>query len=552
MDTYEKKYPPRELPSGAFVTRLGPSPTGFIHLGNLFTANMNYYLAKRSGGIFYLRIEDTDQKREVEGAIPMLTEQLENYGIVFGEGYGIGGGYGPYRQSERREIYAGFAEKLLSDGRAYKCYLSEGEIEEIRKEQSAKKITPGIYGEWAKYRDGAAIGGAAPVSSDASLSRADAKGKQPSDLSIKDNTDFVIRLRSSGSPSLENKIEVEDGIRGKLTMPENFQDVVLIKKDGLPTYHFAHVIDDHLMRTTHVIRGEEWLSSLPIHYELSEALGFDLPIYCHTSVLMKTENGKKRKLSKRLDPELSLSYYDEEGYHPRAIKEYLFTITNSNFEPWRMKNPEADFVDFPISLSKMGDSGILFDIDKLIDISKNVMVKMSGKKLAEFVLAWAEKHDKEFYDAAMKRGFDFLASAIDIGRLVEKPRKDLYAAKQIKGYISYLYDEYFEMRDVLPENVGAVGAKVFLENYLSSRDFSEGKEAWFAKIKCITEKMGYALRPKDYKKEPEKYKGSIADITNVLRLALTGRTVSPDIFEIESVLGEKSAKGRLEKMLGEL
>lgn len=531
---WEEKYPPRNLAEGTAVTRLGPSPTGFIHLGNLYTAFMNEKLAKQTDGVFYLRIEDTDDKREVEGAAESLINTLDFFGIDFDEGVtldGEKGDYGPYYQSERKDIYQTYVKKLVEQGKAYPCFLTEDEINAIRDEQEKNKLTPGIYGKWAKYRD------------------ADINEIQKH---IDNGEEYVIRYKSQGNP--EKYFKIEDGIRGEVSMPENEMDVVLLKSNGIPTYHLAHVVDDHLMRTTHVFRGEEWLSSLPIHVALFEALGFELPIYCHTTVLMKMDGETKRKLSKRKDPELSLEYYKSEGYHPKAISEYLLTIINSNFEEWRMENPNASIDEFIMTPDKMGHSGILFDLDKLMDVSKEVLVKIPASELADFVLEWAHEYDEK--TAAILEGTsnsnygkEYLIRTLDIGREGNKPRKDLAYGKQIIEFISYIYDEFFKIEDGLPHNISKDDAPVLLDAYLSSYDQNDPRDIWFEKIRKITDENGYAVKPKDYKKNPDDYKGHVGDVSGVIRLALVGRLNSPDIWEIQQILGEERVIKRIQDFI---
>lgn len=534
-DHWEKQYPPRNISNEAAVTRLGPSPTGFIHLGNLYTAFMNEKLARQTGGIFYLRIEDTDDKREVEGAAESLIKTLDFFGIDFDEGVtldGEEGDYGPYYQSERKEIYQTYVKELISQGKAYPCFLTEDQINAIRYEQEQNKLTPGIYGKWAKFRD---------IEYDEAEKR------------INDGEEYVIRYKSQGNP--EKYFKIQDGIRGEVSMPENEMDVVLLKSSGMPTYHLAHVVDDHLMRTTHVFRGEEWLSSLPIHVALSEALGFDLPIYCHTTVLMKMDGETKRKLSKRKDPELSLEYYKSEGYHPKAISEYLMTIINSNFEEWRMENPDEGFDKFIMSTEKMGHSGILFDLDKLMDVSKEVLVKIPADELADFVIDWTREYEPEKADIITGKanpiyGKDYLIRTIDIGRSGKKPRKDLAYGKQIVEFISYIYDEFFRIEDDIPENVIEADVPVLLKAYLETYDQDDQRDVWFDKIRTITDKNGYAVKPKDFKKNPDVYKGHVGDVSGVIRLALVGRSNSPDIWEIQQILGKDRVVQRIEAFIG--
>jgi glutamyl-tRNA synthetase len=518
---YESKYPIRSLPESAAVTRLGPSPTGFIHLGNLFMAIVNMRLAKQTGGVFFLRIEDTDQKREVEGAIPSLIQALQYFGIDFDEGAGISsesGEYGPYRQSDRVEIYRSFARRLVCEGKAYPCFLTEDQIEGIRAGQEASKQLPGIYGEFAEWR-GADL---------------DTIGKY-----ILSGRPFVIRFFADydGKEASGETITVADGIRGDLRLPKNIMDVVLLKTDGLPTYHFAHVIDDHLMRTTHVIRGEEWLPSLPIHIDLSRALGFQPPVYCHTALLMKQDDGVKRKLSKRKDPELALSYYISDGYHPLAAEEYLLTIINSNYEEWRLANMNESNEDFIVTTEKMGASGIMFDLEKLKNISRETLSGISAEELAVFMLDWADREKPEVFPILFENK-DVLTAALDVGRSGEKPRKDLEFASQILDFISYFFDELFRMEETLPDNITEEEAGKLLEGYLATYDHADDRIQWFEKIRELSVNHGYAPKPKDYKNNPDIFKGHVGDVSMVIRRSLTGRRNAPDIFEIQQILGE--------------
>jgi len=521
---YEAIYPPRNLPEGAKVTRLGPSPTGFIHLGNLYGAFVDERLAHQSGGVFFLRIEDTDDKREVQGAIPMLIQALHHFGVNFDEGAtmnGEVGDYGPYQQSKRGEIYQCFAKYLVSQGMAYPCFMTEEEIAAVREEQEAKKINPGIYGEYAKCRD---------LSFEEVVDR------------ISNGQEYVIRFKSNGS--LENHFTVVDAIRGELTMPENDQDVVILKKTGIPTYHFAHVVDDHLMRTTHVVRGEEWLSSLPIHVALFNALGWELPTYCHTTVLMKMDGETKRKLSKRKDPELSLEYYKQEGYHPLAVREYLLTILNSNYEEWRIANPDAPAEDFQFTAEKMSSSGTLFDLDKLNDICKDVLAKMSAEEVLRYMLDWAEEYQPAIA-AMMKDDPDKMIKIFSIDRGGDKPRKDLVYCRQIFHFISYFFDDHFMIEDDYPAEVSMKDAKAILNRYFQEYDENDDNPAWFEKMKAMAGDMGYAIKPKDFKKNPDQYKGHVGHVSNVIRLAITGRTNSPDLWLIQQIMGKEQVRGRI-------
>ncbi len=539
---YEAIYPARDLPEGAKVTRLGPSPTGFIHLGNLYGAFVDERLAHQSGGVFFLRIEDTDDKRQVEGAVETIINSLRFFSISFDEGAGIDGDtgdYGDYTQSKRGPVYRAFAKRLVAEGKAYPCFLTEEEISEIREKQQELKVNPGIYGKWARSRD---------------LSLEEIQKK------INMGEEFVIRLKSDGDLSRPDdqirRITVKDAIRGELSMPENDQDVVILKKTGIPTYHFAHVIDDHLMRTTHVVRGAEWLPSLPIHVELFEKLGWEPPIYCHTAQLMKLdEEGNKRKLSKRLDPELSLDYYRREGYHPKAVREYLLTILNSNFEEWRIANPDADIDEFQFTLEKMSNSGALFDLNKLNDVSKEVLLKLPASEIYDFLKAWADEFRPDDKDVQiMLSDREYMERVLDIGRNAERnPRKDHIYARQMVENLSYFFDETFEITDPMPEEVEDAGdVRTILEKYLETYDHCDDNEAWFNKIRQITDELGYAVKPKDYKKHPEEYKGHVGHVSTVVRVAIMGRQQSPDVWEIQQILGEERVRERLSKYLGSL
>lgn len=542
VEFYEKKYPDRNLPEGACVTRLGPSPTGFIHLGNLYGAFVDERVAHLSEGVFYLRIEDTDDKRYVEGATKKLIEMLDFFGVRFDEGKLASsekGEYSPYVQSERGEIYKCIVKEMVEKGFAYPCFITEEESQKIREEQEKNKVTPGIYGEYALDRD---------LDIDEVSKRID------------EGRPYVIRLKSDGkAPDMSNhesqssgvdRIHVQDAIRGNISMPKNFQDIVLLKQNGMPTYHLAHVCDDHFMRTTHVIRGEEWLSTLPIHIELFEKLGWKPPVYCHTAQLMKIdESGSKRKLSKRKDPELSLDYYNEQGYHPDAVREYLMTILNSDFEEWRKENPDESIETFDFKLSKMSKSGALFDIMKLRDISKDVMFRKSPDEIYSFLKKWAETSEESY--EYMFNDAEYLKKIIDIGRVDKKPRKDLVYAKQIVEQISYFFDELFEIRDKIPSEVSIEDEREIIKRYLASHNHDDDKSEWFSKIRDIAEELGYAKKPKDYKKNPEEFKGHVGHVSSVIRIALTGKAISPDIWEIQQIMGKEKTEKRLRAFLEE-
>lgn len=530
---YENMFPHRNLPESAKVTRLGPSPTGFIHLGNLFGAFADERLAHQSGGVFYLRIEDTDDKRYVDGAVDTIINSLKFFGINFDEGAsadGETGSYGSYTQSMRGPIYRCFAKKLISEGKAYPCFLTEDEINAIRAEQEQTKQNPGIYGKWAKSRN---------------LSLKDIEDKLSSGMP------YVIRLKSDGDMSLPEdqirRFEVEDAIRGTLSMPVNDQDTVLLKANGIPTYHFAHVVDDHLMRTTHVVRGAEWLASLPIHVELFEKLGWEPPIYCHTAQLMKLdEDGNKRKLSKRKDPELSLNFYRNLGYHPAAVREYLLTVLNSNFEEWRIANPTADIEEFMFTTEKMSNSGALFDLNKLNDVSKDVLLRISASDLFDFLKAWSKEFKPELSHMFDDR--EYLETILDIGRKEAKPRKDHIYAEQIMENISYFFDDMFKITDEFPAEAKDDVSEI-INLYLKSYEHNDTQEEWFGKIRQIATDLGYAAKPKDYKKHPEEYKGHVGHVSTVIRIALMGKSQSPDIWEIQQILGESRTRDRLKNFL---
>ncbi|MCQ2566980.1 MAG: glutamate--tRNA ligase [Mogibacterium sp.] len=535
-EEYEAMYPARELPEGAKVTRLGPSPTGFIHLGNLYGAFVDERLAHQSNGVFYLRIEDTDDKRFVENAVETIITSLDFFGINFDEGVtqtGDIGTYGDYTQSHRGEIYRTFAKELLSKGLAYPCFLTEEEITAIREQQDAAKLTPGIYAGWSKYRDWDKD----PAIEAEIISRLEA------------GEPYVIRLKSNGAAnvSAEDAVRntVVDAVRGELSVPENFQDIVIIKQTGIPTYHFAHVVDDHLMRTTHVVRGEEWLPSLPIHVELFHDLGWELPVYCHTAQLMKIgEDGNKRKLSKRKDPELSLDYYRSQGYHPAAVREYLLTILNSNYEEWREANPDAPIEDFEFTCEKMSSSGALFDLDKLNDVSKGVMLRIPAADIAAWLGKWSKEFAPEY--AYVFKDMNYLEQILDIGRHDARPRADLVYARQIMDFISYFFEESFEIVDEYPAEAAA-DAEEIISRYLDSYDHSDDNEIWFSKIREIATDMGYAAKPKDYKKNPDDYKGHVGHVSTVIRIKLMGRAQSPDVWTIQQIMGEETVRARLSK-----
>lgn len=525
---YEEKYPKRHLPDGALVTRIGPSPTGFVHLGNLYNAIIGERLAHQSGGTFFLRVEDTDAKREVEGAVELVISAMDFFGIHFDEGAtadGDNGVYGPYRQRLRKEVYQCYAKELVKRGLAYPCFCSEGDLTAMREKQMSEKLNFGYYGQWAKCRD---------------LSYEEIEAR------IKNGDEYVLRFRSRGSE--ENHVEVFDGIRGTLNVSENYQDFVLLKSDGIPTYHFAHVIDDHLMRTTHVVRGEEWLSTLPIHVQLFDTLGFERPVYCHTAVLMKMDGETKRKLSKRKDPELGLNYYRAEGYVPRAVWEYLMTVLNSNFEEWRSENPDLNIDEFEFTLEKMSNSGALFDIMKFEDVSREVLLRTPACEIYDEFSEWLREYDAEFYEI-FTRDREYSEKILDVGRCGNRPRKDLTSWKQARQFLSFYFAETFEIEDEYPERVSAADREAILKKYLETFDYADDNSQWFQKVRDITDELGYAVKPKDFKKNPDMYKGSVSDVSSVIRVALTGRTNSPDLWEIIHIIGEDEMRRRIQKAM---
>ena len=518
-DYYENYYPERSLPDNACVTRIGPSPTGFVHLGNLYNAIIGERLAHQSNGSFFLRIEDTDNKREVPGAVNTIISSMNYFNIHFDEGAtidGDSGAYAPYRQRQRKNIYQCFAKHLVKLGLAYPCFCSEEELSEMRKKQEDLKANFGYYGEWAVYRNA---------------------DMQTIEEKLNNNIPYVLRFKSKGNE--KNYIEITDGIRGKLKIQENYQDFVLLKSDGIPTYHFAHVIDDHLMRTTHVIRGEEWISTLPIHIQLFDTFKWKKPIYCHTPQLMKFDGSSKRKLSKRKDPELALDYYKSEGYTPDAVWVYLLTILNSNFEEWIHDNSIKNYLNFPFSLSKMSTSGALFDESKFQDISKEVISEMSGEEIYRGIAEWSKEYAQGFYEE-FSEDKEYSIKMIEIGREGKKPRKDIYSWKQGKEFLSMYYGEIKEREEYPEAAKDKETVKEILKRYTEGYREEDSQEEWFEKIKVISRELGYAERIKEYKKEPEKYRGTITDVCTVIRVAMTGRRESPDIYTISKIMGNKA------------
>ena len=525
---FEEMYPPRALKDGARVTRFAPSPTGFLHFGNLFTCMVSYKTAKTTDGVFYVRVEDTDQKRKVEGAIDVMLKGLSVYGINADEGV-VGdekeiGDYGPYYQSARVEIYQTYAKALVEQGLAYPCFCSAEELDAIRSAQENESIK-GYWGKWAKCRD---------------LSFEQIKANIDAGMS------WTLRLKSPGE--LDKKCYFDDMIKGKIEMPENVQDVVLLKSDGIPTYHFAHAVDDHLMRTTHVVRGDEWISSVPIHLQLFKVLGFKPPKYAHVSPIMKEENGGKRKLSKRKDPEAAVTYYAEEGYPQESVNEYLMTLANSNFEDWRRMNKTEPIEKFPFNLKKMSVSGALFDIVKLTDVSKNVISLMPADKVFELSYAWAKEYQPQL--AELFAQDEAKATAIlNIDREGKKPRKDIAKWSDVLDYVSYMYDETFVPNYELNGNATPALAVKVIEEYIKVVNLDDDKDAWFGRMKDVCPLVGCTPNVKEYKAEPEKFEGHVGDVSTIIRVALTGRTNTPDLFAITALLGEDTVKARLNSAL---
>lgn len=525
---YEALYPPRQLKEGARVTRFAPSPTGFLHFGNLFTCLISYKIAKSTDGIFYVRVEDTDQKRKVDGAVEVMLQGLSYYGIKPDEGViaeneekGI---YGPYKQSERKDIYQAYAKQLVEEGFAYPCFCSEEELERIRESQEHEDIK-GYYGEYAACRK---------------LSFEEISSK------ILAGEKWTLRLKSPGS--IDKKCVFEDMIKGKIEMPENVQDIVLLKSDGIPTYHFASVVDDHLMRTTHIVRGDEWISSCPIHLQLNKLLGFKTPKFVHVAPIMKSEGEGKRKLSKRKDPEAAVTYYSEQGYPSESVNEYMMTLANSNFEDWRRANKTEDINKFPFNIKKMSVSGALFDIAKLDDISKTVISVMDCKKVFELSHEWAKEYCKplaKLYEADS----EYATAILNIDRGNKKPRKDIAKWSDIPDYISYMYDETFIPDYTLCGNATADLAAKVLKIYENSFDINDDKDNWFERIKAICPKVGCTPNVKEYKQNPEAFSGHVGDVSTVIRVALTGRTNTPDLYSITKLLGKQRVAERLSKAL---
>lgn len=533
VDYYEKMYPERNLPEGAVVSRFAPSPTGFVHMGSLLAAFIESKVPKETNGVFYLRIEDTDGKRSVENGIQGIIDDLKNFNIEIDEGVVSEteqkGNYGPYIQSQRREIYHTYAKHLVEEGLAYPCFCSQEEIDEVRKMQELNKERIGIYGSYAKCRF---------------LTNEERAEK------IKKGEPYIVRLKSPGD--FNKKIELNDLVRGKIEFPENDMDIVLIKSDGLPLYHFAHVIDDHLMRTTHVLRGEEWISSTPVHLQLFQVLGFKAPKYAHLGVVMKIdEDGTRRKLSKRKDPEAAVSYYHEKGIPVEAVKLYLMTIANSNFEGWWDQNPTLGIDDFKFDFKKMSLSGSLFDLEKLLNISRSYISRLKANEVYEKALDWAKEFDLEFA-SILEKYKEYSIAILNIEREQKKPRKDFESFSTIKENIWYMFDEYFTGE--LTYDFGKIQDKEEIKKILTTYlmeyyDETDDKETWFNKIKELTNQLGYCSDMKEYKTNPDHYKGSVADISTVIRVATTTSSMTPDLYEILKLLGKDRIEKRFQKFM---
>ena len=532
---YEEKYPERNLPEGAIVTRFAPSPTGFVHIGGLYQALVAREVAKKTGGVFFLRVEDTDQKREVENGVTGIVNSLKDFDMAPDEGMITDteeiGNYGPYKQSLRKEIYQAYAKYLISQGKAYPCFCTPEEGEEIRKKQEAAKMRTGYYGVWAKCRN---------------ITVEEAYKK------IENGESYIIRFKSPGRE--DRKIKHKDIIKGNVDFPENDQDIVIIKADGLPTYHFAHAVDDHLMRTTHVIRSDEWLSSVPLHLQLFHELGFKAPKYAHISPIMKNDNGNKRKLSKRKDPEAAVSYYKEEGIPVNAVKEYLLNIANSTFENWRRANPDKSMDEFDFQLNKMSVSGALFDMIKLLDIGKTVISKMTAEEVYQNSIKWAEEYDKELLEMLQDKEYALRVFGIERGN--KKPRKDISKWAEVKYNIEYMYDDKFYSKEqeyqyqviADKEDIEKI-LNLYIEKYYNDND---DKQTWFDKIKELAGEMGYAKEVKEFKANPGMYKAHVGDVSTVLRIALTARANTPDMYEIMQVLGKERIQKRFETAIKNL
>ena len=540
----EAEFPPRALPEGAKVTRFAPSPTGFVHFGGLFPSTVAERLAHQSGGVLILRIEDTDAKREIPGAAEGLIRTLATYGVEFDEGAILGedgkitdsGNYGPYKQSNRAEIYHVFAKQLVEQGQAYPCFTSEEELLELQSVNKKEEIKNTDWQAEAEKRR------------EEMLARRNFTIEEVKEHLAKGEP-FVLRILADGDP--EKKTRFTDLIKGNMEIPENDEDFVLLKSDGIPTYHFAHAVDDHLMGTTHVIRGEEWLPSLAKHLQLFRYLGFKLPKYMHIAQIMRLdENGNKKKLSKR-DMGANMDDYTRMGYCPEAVCEYVMTLLNSNYEEWRMQNPDKDYREFPFNIKKMSSSGCLFDFDKLNDVSKNVISRMSAAKVTADAIGFAKQFDPELYEL-LNNDPAYAESIFAIGRGGKKPRKDLTTWQDVKGYVGFFYDELFVIEDEYPENFERADIRKVLEAFLESYDENDDMNTWFDKIKKIAASLGFADDMKAYKENPTAYKGNVADVSMFIRVAVTGKFNAPDLYTVMHILGTERTMARIKAMIEKL
>lgn len=532
IEDYEKIYPERNLKEGAVVTRFAPSPTGFVHMGSLLASFVSKKAASDTDGVFYLRIEDTDQERIVENGITGITSDLKNFGIKIDEGAVSEteeiGSYGPYVQSNRKEIYQAFIKFLVEEGKAYPCFCSKEELDDVRHAQELRKDRIGYYGRYAKCRK-------IPVS--------DAYDK------IKNGEEFIIRLKSPGD--FEKKVTVKDLVKGNISFPENDLDIVIMKKDGLPTYHFAHLVDDHLMRTTHIIRGDEWVSSLPVHVQLFEMFGFNAPKYAHISPILKEENGVKRKLSKRKDPEAAMSYYHEKGIPVDAVKLYLMTLANTNFEQWLDQNKDKTIDDFKFDFGKISKSGGLFDVEKLINISKNYLSRITAEEFYDMLANYTKEYDKDFYDLICKYK-DFTIGLLNIERNGKKPRKDYAMFSEVKELVWYMYDELFNNHEKKYE-WQTINDKEEIKRLLNCYidkyyDENDEQDVWFNKIKDLSEEFGYAREVKEYKENPDKYKGHVGDVSTVIRVGVTTKSQTPNLYDILKLFGKDKIQNRIKEL----
>lgn len=544
VEEVEAKYPQRDLPEGAKVTRFAPSPTGFVHFGGMYQAVVCERLAHQSGGVFYLRIEDTDSQREVKGAVEALLNTLKYYGVKYDEGVQVNedgsitdmGNYGPYKQSQRADLYHVFAKKLVEEGKAYPCFSTEEELEEIHQTDKKAEIKNTDWHVAAEEKRAKMLEGRKFTMEEV-------------EAHLKAGDPFVVRILADGDP--EKKTKITDLVKGNLEVPENDEDFVLLKSDGIPTYHFAHAVDDHLMKTTHVIRGEDWLPSLSKHIMLFKYLGFKMPKYLHTAQILKMdENGGKKKLSKR-DMGAKMDDYREMGFATECVWEYLLTLLNSNFEEWHAQNADKSYMDFPFNMKKMSVSGCLFDYNKLLDVSKNVFSRMTADRVYELAADWANEYDPEF-GKCLSADPDYAKKIFSIGRGGKKPRKDFATLAEIKPFIGFFYDEFFKIEDSYPEKFAKEDIRAALEGFKSTFDMADDMNTWFGKIQQLGEGMGYTSDMKAYKASPESYKGNVGDISMFIRIAVTGKMNSPDMYAVMQILGRDRVLARIDNMLASL